>query len=170
MLLLSSLFLFFPCPPWKAPKESMAPCIMVHNPCPHPPRSANTGDTWIPRISIGKYQEFQGWYTRTVEFLDASLALISPRREVEWTRFDQSAGHVKPFNWSRKHCLYVLIILTWWIMLSLSPPTTECQHGRYLNSEDLRRKVSGIPRMVYSNSRFSIMNASFVLGLFPYYE
>ena len=27
---------------------------------------------------------------------------------------------------------------------SLSPPTTECQHGRYLNSDDLRRKVLGI--------------------------
>jgi hypothetical protein len=50
---------------------------------------------------------------------------------------------------------------------SLSPPTTECQHGRYLNSEDLRRKVSGIPRMVYSNSRISIMNASFVPGPVP---
>jgi hypothetical protein len=45
------------------------PCIIVHHPCPHPPRSAHTGDTWIPRISVGKYQEFQGWYTRTVEFL-----------------------------------------------------------------------------------------------------
>jgi hypothetical protein len=47
-----------------------------------------------------------------------SLTLTSPRREVDWTRFDQSAGHVKPFNWSCKHCLYVLIILTWLIMLS----------------------------------------------------
>ena len=34
-------------------------------------------------------------------------------------------------------------------------PTMECQHGRYLNSEDLRRKISGIPRMVYSNRRIS---------------
>jgi len=34
-------------------------------------------------------------------------------------------------------------------------PTMECQHGRNLNSEDLRRKVSGIPRMVYSNRRIS---------------
>ena len=50
---------------------------------------------------------------------------------------------------------------------SFSPPSTECQHWRYLNSEDLRRKVSGIPRMVYSNSRISIMNASFVPGPVP---
>ena len=33
----------------------MVQCIIIHHPCPHPPRSANTGDTWIPRISIGKY-------------------------------------------------------------------------------------------------------------------
>ena len=50
-------------------ESAMLPCIIVHYPCPHPPRSANTGDTWIPRIYVGKYQEFQGWYTRTVEFL-----------------------------------------------------------------------------------------------------
>jgi hypothetical protein len=24
------------------------------------------GHTWIPRICVGKYQEFQGWYTRTI--------------------------------------------------------------------------------------------------------
>ena len=48
---------------------SIVPCIIIHHPCPHPPRSANTGHTWIPRISVGKYQEFQGWYTRTVDFL-----------------------------------------------------------------------------------------------------
>jgi hypothetical protein len=47
----------------------MLSSIIVNHPCPHPPRSANAGDTWIPRISVGKYQEFQGWYTRTVEFL-----------------------------------------------------------------------------------------------------
>jgi hypothetical protein len=50
-------------------KDLKQPCIIVHHPCPHPPRSANMGDTWIPRISVGKYQEFQGLYTRTVEFL-----------------------------------------------------------------------------------------------------
>ena len=53
----------------KGSGAAMLPCIIVHHLCPHPPRSANTGDTWIPRISVGKYQEFQGWYTRTVEFL-----------------------------------------------------------------------------------------------------
>ena len=36
---------------------------------------------------------------------------------------------------------------------SLSPPTTECQHGWYLNSEDLHQKVSEIPRMAYPNRR-----------------
>jgi hypothetical protein len=54
-------------------KESgaaMLPCIIVHHPCPHPPRSTNTGDIWIQRISVRRYQEFQGWYTRTVELLD----------------------------------------------------------------------------------------------------
>jgi hypothetical protein len=48
---------------------SMVPCIIVHHPCPHPPRSGNTGDTSIPRIYLGKHQEFQGWYSRTVKFL-----------------------------------------------------------------------------------------------------
>ena len=64
------LFLFGIC--WFKHKESeaaMLPCIIVHHPCPHPPRSGNTGDTSIPRISVGKCQEFQGWYTRTVEFI-----------------------------------------------------------------------------------------------------
>jgi len=34
--------------------RSWAPCIIVPHPCPHPPWSANMGDTWIPNISIGK--------------------------------------------------------------------------------------------------------------------
>jgi hypothetical protein len=33
---------------------SMGPCIIVHHPCPHPPWSANTGDTWIPWFSVRK--------------------------------------------------------------------------------------------------------------------
>jgi len=51
----------------------MLPCIIVRHSCPHPPRSANTGETWIPRISVGKYQEFQGWYTRIEEFLNERM-------------------------------------------------------------------------------------------------
>jgi hypothetical protein len=50
---------------------------------------------------------------------------------------------------------------------SLSPPTMECQLGRYLNSEDLRRKVSGITRMVYSNRRLSIRTQASYQGWFP---
>ena len=50
---------------------------------------------------------------------------------------------------------------------SLYPPTTECQLGRYLNSEDLRRKVSGIPRMVYSNRRLSTRTQASHQGWFP---
>ena len=49
----------------------------------------------------------------------------------------------------------------------LSPSTTECQHGRYLNSEDLPRKVSGIPRMIYSNRRLSIRTQALYQGWFP---
>ena len=41
-----------------------------------------------------------------------SLALHLPRREVEWTRFDQSAGHVKPFNWYCYHCSGVFLLLS----------------------------------------------------------
>lgn len=39
---------------------------------------------------------------------------------------------------------------------SLSQSTTKCQHERYINSEYLCRKVSGIPRKVFSNRRLSI--------------
>ena len=47
------------------------------------------------------------------------------------------------------------------------PPTTECQYGRYLNSEDLRQKISGIPRMVYSNRRISLWTQVSYQGWFP---
>jgi hypothetical protein len=56
--------------------------------------NSDNGEGWDPG----------GWNT--------SLALTSPRREVEWTRFDQSAGHVKPFNWSCYHCSSVFLLLS----------------------------------------------------------
>jgi hypothetical protein len=37
------------------------------------------------------------WLKRT------SLALISPNRKIEWTRFYQLSGHAKPFHWSCAH-------------------------------------------------------------------
>jgi hypothetical protein len=73
-----------------------------------------------------------------------SLALTSHRREVEWTRFDQSAGHVNPFNWSSKHCLYVLIILTWWIPTHHGVPTWAILEFRGSPSESIRNSKDGI--------------------------
>jgi hypothetical protein len=49
---------------------------------------------------------------------------------------------------------------------SLPPPTTGCQYGRYLNYDDLRQKVSGIPRMVYSNKIISLLTQASYQGWF----
>ena len=38
---------------WDEKKGCMVQCIIVHHPCPHPPRS----DTWILRISVRKHQD-----------------------------------------------------------------------------------------------------------------
>ena len=51
---------------------------------------------------------------------------------------------------------------------SLSPPTTGCQCGRYLNYDDLRQKVSGIPRMVYSNKIISLLTQASYQGWFAH--
>jgi hypothetical protein len=50
----------------------------------------------------GRYLNSEDFHRKEsgIPLKHTSLALTSPRREVEWTLFDQSAGHVKPFNWS----------------------------------------------------------------------
>jgi hypothetical protein len=60
----------------KRSEAAVLPCIIVQHPCPHP-RSTNTGDTCIPKISVGKYQEFQGWYTRMKQPFEISTTRLT---------------------------------------------------------------------------------------------